>query len=109
MKRTANKFASSQVRKASAHLGRLIKDARRARRMPISELAVRAGTSHPTVIRIEAGNPGATIGTVLAVMEQLGLLPLIADLRDTASEDLLAKQAPMRGRTKSAPTDDLDF
>lgn len=108
MKTSAEKFASRQVLQASAHLGRLIKNARRAQRMPITELAMRAGTSHPTIIRIEAGKPGAALGTVLSVMEQLGLLPLITGLRDIKSEDLLAQQAPSRGRSK-APSSDMDF
>jgi transcriptional regulator with XRE-family HTH domain len=108
MKPQTMNFASRDVRQASKHLGGLIRAARRARRMTQTELAIRAGTSHPTLIRIEAGSPATALGTVLSVMEQLGLLKLIGDLRDPTSEELLSKQAPQRGRSKVS-TKDLNF
>lgn len=90
------------------HLGTLIRDARRARRITQAELAVRAGASHPTLIRIEAGSPAAAIGTVLSVMEQVGLLKLLSELCDPATETLLRQHALQRGRG-TASARDLDF
>lgn len=108
MRPKSTNFASKGVRQASLHLGTLIRDARRARRMTQAELAVRAGTSHPTLIRIEAGSPATAIGTVLSVMEQVGLLKLLAEIRDPATEALLRQHAPRRGRG-TASARDLDF
>lgn len=108
MKPKSTSFASRGVSQASKHLGSLIRSARLARRMTQEELATRAGTSPPTLIRIEGGSPGASLGAVLSVMGQVGLLNLIAELRDPTSEELLAKQAHQRGRSKRL-TKDLNF
>lgn len=48
-------------------LGKLIAAARRARGFTQAELARRAGTSRPTVNRIESGRPNVAWGTVMTV------------------------------------------
>jgi predicted transcriptional regulator len=39
-----------------------------------SELAVLAGVSHPTVIRLEHGDTGIRVGNALKILTQLGLV-----------------------------------
>ena len=75
--------------------------------MPQSELALRAKTSIPTLRRIEGGAPETSLGTWLAVMEQVGLLPRLAALDDPATRAMLAEHQPKRARRSAA--DDLDF
>lgn len=98
---------SKPVRMTARHLGRLVRDARLARKMPQAELALRAKTSIPTLRRIEGGAPETSLGTWLAVMEQVGLLPRVAALDDPATRAMLAEHQPKRARRSA--TNDLDF
>lgn len=108
VKTKAEDFASPGVLHAVRHLGALVRDARLARRMPQNELAVRARTSPQTVMRIEAGSPATSVGNLLSVMEQLGLLKALNELRDPVSEQLLSAHKPRRARS-STPDTDMDF
>lgn len=107
MKTNAEEFASREVRRVAKLLGKLVREARLARRMPQTELAVRARSSEQTVRRIESGSTASSLGVWLSTMEQLGLLPLLANLKDVASEQLLVEQRARRGR--SSTPEDLDF
>ncbi|HYG06217.1 MAG TPA: helix-turn-helix transcriptional regulator [Stenotrophomonas sp.] len=107
MRTPAPAFATAQTVRAARHLGRLVREARLARRMPQSELAARAKTSKPTVIRIEKGAVETALGTWLAVMEQVGLLGKILEMEDKVSSELAAQQRARRARPKATP--DLDF
>lgn len=107
MRVPTEELASAGVRHAAAHLGRLIRDARIARRMPRKELAARAKTSMQTLIRMESGGSATSLGTWLSVMEQVGLLPSIGAIRDTRTEQLLALRQPKRAVRRRER--DLDF
>lgn len=107
MRPVASEFTTPEARLAARHLGRLVREARLARRMPQTELAARARTSKPTLIRIEKGSVQTALGTWLAVIEQLGLLKLIAGLADPTSI-ALAEQHRTRRARRSAKSD-LDF
>lgn len=98
---------SKPADRTARHLGRLVRDARLARKMPQSELALRAKTSIPTLRRIEGGAPETSLGIWLAVMEQVGLLPRLAALDDPATRAMLAEHRPKRARRLAA--DGLDF
>jgi transcriptional regulator with XRE-family HTH domain len=82
---------------------------RRERRMRLSDLADRAGTSPMTVRRIEQGDPTVAIGTVFEVARLVGVRFFDAD-RDRLGElvdrgrDRLAV-LPARVRE---PTDEVD-
>lgn len=108
MKTRIEEFTSPEVGRVARHLGKLVREARLARRMPQTELAVRARTSPQTVMRIEAGSPAASMGAWLSLMEQLGLLKQMADLRDLKSEQLLSQRKARRARL-NAPDKDMDF
>jgi transcriptional regulator with XRE-family HTH domain len=107
MRTVASEFTTPEARRAARHLGRLVREARLARRMPQAELAARARTSKPTLIRIEKGSVETALGTWLAVFEQLGLLKLITGLEDPTSIALAAQHRPRRARRSAKP--DLDF
>ena len=107
MRTTIADFTTPETRRASRHLGRLVRDARLARRMPQTELATRARTSKLTVIRIEKGAVETALGTWLSVMEQVGLLGQILSIEDKVSPELAKTQAARRARLSTKP--DLDF
>lgn len=108
MKRQESEFASPPAEMAGHHLGALVRQARLARRWTMVELAERARVSLATLKRIEGGSLSTSLGAWLAVLERVGLLSRLAELRDPASEALLNDTRAKRARRKSAPSD-LDF
>ena len=67
----------------SRELGVRITRLRKARRVLQSEAALRAGVSRPTAVRIEAGDPGRTLGQLLrylhAIAPGVSLLQLVQE------------------------------
>lgn len=67
----------------SRELGARITRLRKARRVLQSEAALRAGVSRPTAGRIEAGDPGRTLGQLLrylhAIAPGVSLLQLVQE------------------------------
>lgn len=104
-KRTPPTFpgAARQIVALGARLGA----ARRRRRMTQHTLATRAGVSVPTLRKLERGDAGVSIATVLRILQVLGLA---ADIDRLAADDELGrrlqdihqKSAP-RGRGSKAP------
>jgi transcriptional regulator with XRE-family HTH domain len=86
----------------------LISAARRARRLTQTELAERAGTSRPTINRLESGSAKVAWGTVATVCWLLDL-PTDPELMDPAERAvLLAGAATMRrAHAKQALDDDF--
>ncbi|MDQ3161035.1 MAG: helix-turn-helix domain-containing protein [Pseudomonadota bacterium] len=107
MRTTAADFTTPETRRTAKHLGRLVREARLARRMPQTELAIRAKTSKLTVIRIEKGAVETALGTWLSVLEQLGLLGHILSIEDPISAELAKTRIARRARLSAKP--DLDF
>ncbi len=107
MRSTAADFTTPETRRAAKHLARLVREARLARRMPQTELAIRAKTSKLTVIRIEKGAVETALGTWLSVMEQVGLLGQVLKIEDKVSSELARAHVARRARQNTKP--DLDF
>lgn len=107
MRPVVAEFTTPDTQRAARHLGRLVREARLARRMPQTELAARAKTSKLTVLRIEKGAVETALGTWLSVMEQLGLLRHVLAIADPVSTELADQQRPRRARRSTKP--DLDF
>jgi ribosome-binding protein aMBF1 (putative translation factor) len=107
MRPVASEFATPEVRKAAQHLSKLVRQARLARRMPQTELAARARTTQATVHKIEHGGVQSALGTWLALMEQVGLLKLILEMKDPISEALQEEHNARRAKRNVKP--DLDF
>lgn len=99
-------------RRVTAELERTgmgIRTARIRRRMTQGELATRAGTTIPTISKIERGSPGTSIGLYMKVLWILGLLKEFEAIADPARDEqgliLEAARAPKRVRPKSASND----
>lgn len=97
---------SAGVRRALRKLGADIHDARRRRRLTMAVIAERAFTSRATLQRVEAGDPGVSIGIYAAVLQALGLLDgllQVADAaRDTVGQSLANAALPQRVRLPRA-------
>ena len=89
-----------------------IKTQRVRRRWSIDELAQRVGVSHPTIIKVERGDPSVAIGTVLEAAALVGVALFDEDpaVRAHHEERLRAelKLLPQAARRKRIEADD-DF
>ncbi|BDQ35440.1 helix-turn-helix domain-containing protein [Pseudodesulfovibrio portus] len=107
----ASKALSPDATEALKSLGANIKEARVRRGMTQVELAMRASTSHATLIRLERGEPSVGIGILVQVLDVLGLaegLGQVADPdMDKVGKSLQQLKSPKRVRAKKR--DDLDF
>ena len=81
------KIASINARKALETLGADIKTARIKRRFSIKDFAERIGMSESTVIRLEKGHEGVSIGTLTMACLVLGELDRISNFLDPGSDD----------------------
>ena len=84
---------SEYTREAATLLGQLIKLERQKRRWSTDELAERAGISRRTLLKIEKGEPGCTIGLVFETAALVGIPLFESDSRSLASQ--LARTAEM--------------
>jgi transcriptional regulator with XRE-family HTH domain len=95
-----------QEQKLLSQLGERLKFARLRRKLSNTVVAQRAGISRTSLYKVEAGDPGATLGTYLRVMAVLGLE---TDLNALAADDKvgrklqdLALEFPRRQRSPGA-------
>jgi transcriptional regulator with XRE-family HTH domain len=87
--------------------------ARRLRRgWSINELAKRVGVSHPTIIKVERGDPTVAVGTVLEAAVLVGVALFDPDpqtrTRQLAHMNAELALLPQAGRSANAEVDD-DF
>lgn len=61
------------LRRLLAELGEHVKLARLRRNLSQQQVCERAGISRPTLRAIEQGSPGISLGTLIAVLQVLGL------------------------------------
>lgn len=78
-----------QEQRLLSDLGERLRLARKRRRLSNAIVAQRAGISRATVYKVEAGNPGATLGSYLRVLAVLGLE---GDLNQLAADDRLGRK-----------------
>jgi transcriptional regulator with XRE-family HTH domain len=62
-----------RLKRILTHVGEQIKLARLRRKLSSEQVAERAGIGRSTLVKIEKGHPGASIGHVLNVLRVLGL------------------------------------
>ena len=90
------------VGRALRKLGHDIKDARRRRRIPLAIAAQRASISKPTLIRVERGDPGVSIGSYAKVLFVMGMADRLSDLVDPRNDpvglQLVEENLPQRIR-----------
>lgn len=78
-----------QEQKLLSHLGERLKLARLRRKLSSTVVSQRAGISRTSLYKVEAGHPGATMGTYLRVMAVLGLE---ADIQTLAADDKVGRK-----------------
>jgi DNA-binding XRE family transcriptional regulator len=93
------------VQRALRKLGQDIRDARRRRRIPTALLAERASISRTTLVKVEKGEPGVSLGIYATVIFVLGMIDRLADLADVLHDEvglaLEEERLPDRIRSKS--------
>ncbi len=97
------------IARALKKLGADIALARRRRHLTQESMAERLRISEATVRRMEHGDAGISIGTIAQAFFVLGELGKIAQLLDTASDEigltLMNEQLPQRVRRKRIKSD----
>jgi len=78
-----------QEQRMLSSLGERFKLARLRRKLSNAAVAQRAGVSRSSVYKVEAGDPGATLGTYLRVLAVLGLE---GDLNALAADDKVGRK-----------------
>jgi len=82
-----HKISSLQAIRALQRMGANIKTARQKRRISIADFAKRMGVSKNTVISLEKGEAGVSVGTLTMACLVLGEVERIADLMDVSSDE----------------------
>lgn len=90
------------VRRALLRLGQDIRNARRRRRIQVRLMAERASISRATLLKVERGDPGVSMGIYCSVLFVLGMLDRVASVADAAQDrlgmDLEEERLPQRIR-----------
>ncbi|HEX7387337.1 MAG TPA: helix-turn-helix domain-containing protein [Castellaniella sp.] len=97
-----------QEQRLLSELGERLRLARKRRKLSNAVVAQRAGVSRTTVYKVEAGDPGATLGAYVRVLAVLGLegdLNLLAadDRIGRKLQDLALAPSPVVRRRKTTP------
>jgi len=102
MEKTESYKLPLPVRRALKKLGADIRDARRRRRIPSAVLAQRASISRTTLVKVEKGEAGVSLGIYATVLFALGLIDHLAGLadvrQDTRGLELDEEHLPQRIR-----------
>jgi len=83
-----NKIMPIPVSRALKKLGEDLKNARKRRRITTKLIAERASISRTTLIKIEKGDAGVSIGAYAKVVFILGLISHLADIADITFDKL---------------------
>jgi transcriptional regulator with XRE-family HTH domain len=93
------------VKRALAKLGADIRSARLRRRISTTVMAERAFITRMTLLKVERGNPGVSLGIYAVVLFVLGLTARLADLADARMDEvglqLDEERLPQRIRQRS--------
>jgi hypothetical protein len=104
--------APAAVEEAARALGSRIRLARIRRRLPLRELAQRAGVNHKNADAVESGSLLTGLGAYLALIWALGLEREVAKLldpdHDEVGKQLELARTPKRARAKKGSID-ADF
>lgn len=92
------------VRHALRNLGEDMRNARRRRRISTALMAERADISRTTLLKIEKGDSGVSLGNYATVLFALGLINRLSELVDISEDhlgqDLEDENLPKRIRNK---------
>lgn len=93
---------SAAVKRVLRKLGMDVREARQRRRLTMAVVADRAFTSRASLQRVEAGDPGVSMGIYAAVLQALGLLKGLDQLADPSQDEvgqaLASAELPKRVR-----------
>lgn len=78
-----------QEQRLLSDLGERLRLARKRRKLSNAAVAQRAGISRTTLYKVEAGDPGATLGSYVRVLAALGLE---GDLKQLAADDRVGRK-----------------
>jgi len=78
-----------QEQRLLSSLGERLRLARKRRRLSNAAVAQRAGISRTTLYKVEAGDPGATLGSYVRVLAALGLE---GDLNQLGADDRVGRK-----------------
>jgi transcriptional regulator with XRE-family HTH domain len=78
-----------QEQRLLSELGARLRLARKRRKLSNAVVAQRAGISRTTLYKVEAGDPGATLGSYVRVLAVLGLA---SDLNKLAADDKVGRK-----------------
>jgi hypothetical protein len=100
------------VKRALGRLGEDIRSARLRRRIPTTIMAGRAFITRTTLLKVERGDPGVSMGIYATVLFVLGLTSRLLDLADVRSDDVglaleeerLPKRIRQPGPSRRKPT-----
>jgi transcriptional regulator with XRE-family HTH domain len=113
MKRNNKDFASVDLKRRSAALGRAVAAARIARNMSRQDFSERANISPSTLVRIEGGDVSVSFASWLQAFERAGLLGLLEPLanrqNDVIGEAQREAQSRKRPRKPVSKTGEYDF
>ena len=101
MKRPELAIIPPRLLAESKDLGARIARLRKARKMLQSDAALRAGVSRPTAVRIEAGDPGRTLGQLLRYLHAIAPGVTLLQLMRESDPSLIAlSEAEMTKRVR---------
>jgi hypothetical protein len=98
------------AKRALVKLGADIRSARLRRRIATSIMASRAFITRTTLLKVERGDPGVSVGTYATVLFILGLISRLEDVADVHSDEVglqleeerLPKRIRQPGSTRKA-------
>ena len=100
MRSQSSKSLPLPVKRALRKLGSDIADARKRRRISTQTMAQRAMISRTTLVKVESGDPGVSIGIFASVLFVLGMTDRLADIADASHDrtglDLESENLPKR-------------
>jgi len=85
-------------------LGQRVALARRARELNQRDLAFLAGVGASSIVALEKGHPGVAMGTLVRVLDALGLLAEMDQLLVAQRDPALVQHAVRRLQKSTAPT-----
>jgi DNA-binding XRE family transcriptional regulator len=100
MQSASSKTLPHPVRRALKKLGSDLTDARKRRRISTTTMAERAMISRTTLVKVENGDPGVSIGIFATVLFVVGMADRLADIADASHDrvglDLESEKLPKR-------------
>ena len=107
MRSQSSKPLPLPVKRTLKKIGADLADARKRRRISTSTMAQRAMISRTTLVKVEKGDPGVSIGVIATVMFVLGMTDRLTDIADASHDrlglDLESEKLPKRISSSRKP------